>query len=339
MQRSATRAQLLASLFFCAALGIAGPATAQDAESAAEARQQYQDGTKAFSAKRYADAALHFEAAAGFKANAVALYTAALAWDLASRPERAADAYGRALDVGGLDAKQTKNAQDRTTALEKSLGTLAVTAPDGWKVQLDTLTEVSAPSKLHATGGVHTLSVRLPNKSTERRDLTLEAGKTIPLELKDEPKTPKATAKPSDTPKPVDGAPAKADPLPPRLREQFWTPSRTIGVGVTGFGIASLVATAILGSNATSAKDAYNGAPSKLGYDHANAMQTWTNVTLAAGLVLAVGGVILIAVPIGGEHDSRHGLGPRRAPVANAAQTAEVHLSATPGGMALGGSF
>ena len=329
MQRSATRAQLLASLFVCAALGIAGPAAAQDAESAAEARQQYQDGTKAFSAKRYADAALHFEAAAGFKANAVALYTAALAWDLASRPERAADAYGRALDVGGLDAKQTKNAQDRTTALEKTLGAVAVTAPEGWKVQLDTLTEVSAPAKLHATGGVHTLSVRLPNKSIERRDVTLEAGRTIPLELKDEPKTPKAAAKPVETPKPLDATPAKADALPPRLRDNFWTTSRAIGVGVTGFGVASLVATAILGSNANSAKDAYDAAPSKKGYDHAHSMQTWTNLSLAAGLLLAAGGIVLIAVPIGGEHDSHHGLGPNP----------EVHLAAAPGGMTLGGTF
>ena len=334
MQRSATRAQLLASLFLCAALGTAAPAAAQDAESAAEARQQYQDGTKAFSAKRYADAALHFEAAAGFKANAVALYTAALAWDLASRPERAADAYGRALEVGGLDTQQTNKAKDRINALEKSLGTLYVTAPEGWKVQLDTLTEVNAPSKLHATGGAHTLSVRLPNKSIERRDVTLEAGKTIPLELKDEPKvSPKAAPKANDPPKPVDTAPAKPDPLPPRLREQFWTTSRAIGVGVTGFGVASLVATAILGGGANSAKDAYDAAPSQQGFDHAHSMQTWTNVTLAAGLVLAAGGIVLIAVPIGGEHETRRGLGP------SLSRVAEVHLSAAPGGMALGGAF
>src|SRR5262245_10940893 len=96
------------------------------ADSAAEARQQYGLGTQAFAQKRYSEAALHFEAAAAFKANAVALYTAALAWDLASRPERAADAYSRSLEVPGLDAKQMAVAKDRISSLEKGLGTVAV---------------------------------------------------------------------------------------------------------------------------------------------------------------------------------------------------------------------
>src|SRR5690349_17222390 len=93
------------TLVAAAALGMFVPSTAhaQDpptVDSAAEARQQYQQGTQAFQAKRYEEAALHFEAAASFRTNAVALYTAALAWDLATKPERAADAYGRALAVG-----------------------------------------------------------------------------------------------------------------------------------------------------------------------------------------------------------------------------------------------
>src|SRR5262245_18875079 len=107
--------------------GGARPALADETptvDSAAEARQQYQDGSKAFAGKRYHEAAMHFEAAASFKANAVALYTAALAWDLASRPERAADAYGRSLEVAGLDAKQTAVSKDRVATLEKTLGTL-----------------------------------------------------------------------------------------------------------------------------------------------------------------------------------------------------------------------
>src|SRR5689334_19782100 len=93
------------------ALALSSPlaAHAQDAsppDSAAEARQQYQQGTQAFQQKRYSEAALHFEAAAAFRSSGVALYTAGLAWDLAMRPERAADAYSRALDTPGLDAKQ-----------------------------------------------------------------------------------------------------------------------------------------------------------------------------------------------------------------------------------------
>jgi len=152
MKRSA---RALAVAIGLAVAAVSGAARADDppaADSAADARQQYQMGTQAFSQKRYSEAALHFEAAAAFKANAVALYTAALAWDLASRPERAADAYARALEVPGLDTKQTNVAKDRVAALEKSLGTVMVTAPEGWKVQLDTLTEVPAPARLLVAG-------------------------------------------------------------------------------------------------------------------------------------------------------------------------------------------
>ena len=88
----------------------------------------------------------------------VALYTAGLAWDLASAPERAADAYGRALEVGGLDPKQTALAKDRVAQLEKTLGTVAVAAPEGWRVQLDTFTEVPTPARLHAARRASTRS-------------------------------------------------------------------------------------------------------------------------------------------------------------------------------------
>ena len=110
----------LAAVLTLGALCLATEVRAQEtptADSAAEARAQYTQGTQAFQAKRYSEAALHFEAAAAFRVNAVALYTAGLAWDLASKPERAADAYARALEVQGLDAKQTKTAKDRIDAL------------------------------------------------------------------------------------------------------------------------------------------------------------------------------------------------------------------------------
>jgi hypothetical protein len=306
------------------ALGtVVGSAHAEDppaADSAAEARQQYGLGTQAFAQKRYSEAALHFEAAAAFKANAVALYTAALAWDLASRPERAADAYSRSLDVSGLDAKQTTIAKDRVAALERGLGTVVVTAPEGWKVQLDTLTEVRAPARLHASPGVHTLTARGQNKPIERRDVTLEPGKVTSLEVKDEPKPP-----PKVEPEPVREKEKPAPPpppptVPPRLREPFWTTFRVIGVGVAGVGVAALGAGAILGTSANGAKDAYDAGPTRAAFDHASSLETWTNVALISGAILVAGGVALVVVPIGEKDNS-------------------VRVGAAPGGVSLGGTF
>lgn len=279
------------------ALGVlaAAPARADDvptADSAAEARQQYQMGTQAFQAKRYSEAALHFESAASYRAHAVALYTAGLAWDLASRPERAADAYARALDVPGLDAKQTAVAKDRVAQLEKTLGTIAITGPEGWKVQLDTFTEVPTPARLHAAPGVHVLSVRAPGKPIQRRDVSLDAGKVTILELKDEPEEPEP--EPAKEPEPVKEAPP---PPPPPRTETFWTTRRVVGVGVGGVGVAALGSAVILGLSANGARDAYNAGPTREGFDHASSLETWTNVAIIGGVALVAGGVALVVWP------------------------------------------
>jgi hypothetical protein len=301
-----------------AALAIVAPRAAHAQEpptvdSAAEARQQYTQGTQAFQAKRYEEAALHFEAAASFRTNAVALYTAALAWDLATKPERAADAYGRALAVGGLDPKQGNLAKDRVAQLEKTLGTVVVTAPEGWRVQLETFTEVLTPARLHGATGVRSVSVRAPGKPIERRDVTLDANKVTNLELKDEPKV---VAKPDPVvvkPEPV------APPRPPPPRESFWITRRVIGVGVAGVGVAALGSGIILGLQANSAEKAFNAGPTQESFDHASSLQTWTNVMLIAGGVLIAGGIALVVIP-----DKDEG---------------QVRVGFTPGGAVMTGSF
>lgn len=262
------------------------------AKSGAEARVQYQQGTQAFQQKRYNEAALHFEAAASLRTSSVALYTAGLAWDLASKPERAADAYARALEVGGLDAKQTGLAKDRVAQLEKTLGTVAVTAPDGWRVQLDTFTEVPTPARLHGSQGIHGLSVRAPGKPISRRDVTLDAGKTHTIHLKEEPEeVAKADVEPEP---PVAPEPA---PPPPPAPPPFWITRRVVGVGVAGVGLAALGSGIVLGLNANDAKTAYDAGPTRESFDHASSLQTWTNVALISSAVLVAGGVALVLWP------------------------------------------
>src|SRR5580704_17472642 len=135
--RSASRPRPGCALLLLAALCASSAARADDTspapagDAAQQARQQYQAGMQAYEAKRFVEAALHFEAAVVQRPHAVALYTAALAWEEANRPERAADDFARALDVPGLSASQAQNAHDRLAALERALGTLEVGARTG----------------------------------------------------------------------------------------------------------------------------------------------------------------------------------------------------------------
>jgi tetratricopeptide (TPR) repeat protein len=270
-----------------------GDEAASNVDPAQEAKQQYAAGAEAYAAKRFVEAALHFEAAASHRPHAAALYNAALAWEQSNRPERAADAFSRALDVPGLSAAQAQNARARIAVLEKTMGTLDVVAPDGWRVQLDANTEVPTPGRVHAAPGVHQLTILAPDTPIRHRDVTLELGKTSRLDLSAEPP-------PAPTPPPapkVEAPPPPPPPPAPPPPEEWWNARRGIGVGVVGLGVATLAGALILGLNANDARDAYNAAPSQSGYDHASSLQTWTNVTLLSGVVLAAGGAALVLWP------------------------------------------
>ncbi len=305
-----TRRMLALSALLAASV-LAPPAFAQE-DPATEARTQYQQGMQAFQQKRFPEAAPPFETAAELRVNAVTLYTAGLAWDNASRPERAADAYARAIDVGGLDTKQSGLARDRVAQLEKTLGTLAVTAPEGWKVQLDTFTEVVAPARLHGAPGVHALSVRAPGKPIERRDVSLDAGKVTNLDLKDEPKLPTKVEPEPPKPPPV-VEPPRALPAP----RSYWITRRVVGVGVTGVGAAFLASGIILGVNANDAGKAYDAKPTRESFDHASSLQTWTNVAFITSAIVVVGGLALVLWPDkDGDAEVRVGVGPNGATLA-----------------------
>jgi hypothetical protein len=268
---------------------------ADDADPAVQqARKEYAAGKEAYAAKRYAEAAQHFEAAASSRPHAVTLYTAALAWDAAGKPERAADAFSRSLDVPGLDAKQIENAKGRLAALEPTLGVLAVKGPEGTRVQLEGLTETTTPAKLHAPPGTHILMARLPgDKPIVRKEVQLEAGQVAPFELKDDsPPPPTQKEEPKEEPKQN-----KEPPPKPAAAGASFPMRRAIGVGVAGLGVGMLVGGTVLGVSALSAKDTYNAAPSRQAFDHANGLATWTTVALIAGGVLTAGGVALAIIP------------------------------------------
>jgi len=309
MKRNIAVAVPLAAGLAFAALSTPARAQSNDAqalsEPAAEARRQYNLGTQAYAAHRFADAAQNFEAAAAYKAHAVTLYTAALAWDQAGQPERAADDFGRALDVGGLSADQTRNAKERLAALERTAGTAIVKAPAGWRVQLDTLTEVPAPARLHATPGLHSLNYHPAGEPAKKKELTLEAGKTQSIELPEKEAPP-----PKEDPAPVAEKDKNAAPVGQPAESSATKLRRSLGFAAVGVGVAGLGAGIILGLEANDARDTFNTAPAHATFDHAKGLQTWTNVALVTGGVFLAGGLALVLIPTSEKTQVKLGLAP-----------------------------
>jgi hypothetical protein len=275
------------------------PAAADEptGDAAAMARQRFNAGAVAYQQKRFVEAALNFEAAsaAAEKANAIALVSAAQAWELADQPPRAADDFARAI-AAGLPGDRLPNAKDRLATLQGLLGRVEVTAPDGWRVQLDAFTEVPAPATLHGAAGMHTLSVRAPGRAIDKREVVLSPGKATLLELKD---APPPDAKEKKEGKPVIPPPVAPTVVPPTKPDDSSGAKlrRSVGLVSIGVGASALLGGVIFGLSALDAKDAYNAAPSRAAFDHAGSLSTWTNVMLIGGGVFAATGVVLVLWP------------------------------------------
>jgi hypothetical protein len=172
------------------------------------------------------------------------------------------------------------------------------------------------PATLHGSSGVHTLTVRAPGASIERRSIVLERGKTTTLDLATAPPVPASDA---HAPPPPPGPPPPAEPAPPPAPSDWKKP---VGIAATGVGGATLLAGVLLGFEANDAKNAYVAAPAHATYDHASALQTWTNVAFIAGGVITAGGLALIFWP---SH--------------SAAEPAKAEVSLLPGGLLVKGAF
>lgn len=279
-------------------------ASVPSSDPAAEARRRYNLGTQAFRANHFVEAALNFEAAAAQRPHAVTLYTAAMAWEQAGVAERAADDFGRALDIPGLSPPQQASARERLAAYEGMLGTVEVHGPEGTRVQLDGFTEVSVPARLHGAAGVRSLTARAaskdaPLKDVARRDLVLEAGQTLRLDLTDA----SLSATPADrSPLGIRGAvPSLVESTPPpRESTSRLDLRRALGFTSLGLGVASAAGAVVLGVSALGARDAFVSAPTSEGLHHARSLETWTTAAWIGAGALGAVGVALILWP-GGE--------------------------------------
>ncbi|MBK7580389.1 MAG: hypothetical protein IPI67_09315 [Myxococcales bacterium] len=284
--------RLVAALAACVVLCSASGAFADDDAQTAEARRLYAEAKKLMGDKKYSEAALSFEAAGRLKTNAVALYTAAQAWELAREPGRAADAYALALVTPKLNEAQKQKSEERLAELRKDLGTASVSGDDGTRVRLDDHMELAVPTKLHGIPGEHTLAIVRSDGTSDSRKLKLEAGKTVEVDADERPET-----KP-DKPKVkrVELAETRKAPVEEK-KSTGPSPLKTLGFVGIGAGVAALGGAVLLGLSAKDAEDTYKSRPSRETLDHAEGLESKTNIMLIAGGVLTAVGVTLVVWP------------------------------------------
>jgi len=316
-----------ARVFFVSALvavslaGLPGAARAEDLPTSdlnAEARARYKQGTEALTAHRYVEAALHFETATSKNPHAVAWYMAAEAWERAGKPERAADALARALEVPGLSPELGEKIRPRLKVLESTVGTVLFGGATSYRVAMDGNTTVAPPARLHGLPGTHTVTIVPPDRPRFRREVSLTAGTELAVTLGEGE---------DDEVKPVVAAPSEAKTVVKVVEREVPAPGeprRYVGFATLGVGAAALLGGLALGAGALDAKDAYATSRTQESFDHVRSLQAWANVSLVAGSVLAVTGIVLVLWP----DDRKAGAG-----------GASASIRATPLGAELGGRF
>ena len=281
----------LCSILACAA--VAPDARADDDE----ARRAYGLATQAYEAKRFAEAALAFEESATRGPNAIAWYTAALSWEQAAFPERAADAFARALALPDLLPQQRQTAEERLAALERSLATLKLSGPAGARAQVDAFGEAALPATLHAAPGAHVLAARFADGSGQREALTLGAGEARAIEIVPLAPRDRAAQEAASSPAALVVVPTPPSRLGPGATKG--TPARVfVGVGIAGVGFGVGLAALGLGAAALDAGSASRAAPSDVGLSsRASTLAALTHVAWVGGAALLGLGLTLALWP------------------------------------------
>jgi tetratricopeptide (TPR) repeat protein len=252
------------------------------AEGDHQASEFFRAGEASYARGDFPAAARSFEEAHRRAPHASTLYNAGLAWELGGDRPRAADDYAAAVKMGTLEARQAADATGRLGALEKSLGRLAITAPDGDLVSVGHLERAPVPLLIHLTPAAYDVTLFRRNGRSESLTTVAVAGQQVDVTFE------------------VDLTPAPPPPLAPAELEHTASVNRdrhqTLGWTAVGTGTALGGLAIYLGLEAWQARDKYNLSQrtDRSAYDRASTLRTWTNV-MWIGTVVAMGvGVTLL---------------------------------------------
>jgi hypothetical protein len=265
----------------CAALALFAlfwTAPARADPRAADAAREFDRAAELFTRGEYRRAALGFARAFELSPHADSAYNAALSWEEAKEPVRAAESYRDALHRG-LAGEARDDAKARLARLRAALGLLKVSATDAAVVRVGERAR-EAPAEFFVEPGSHTIVLMARDGRRRNRDVDVEAGGELEVHFNHE-----SAAAPEETPD---------KPRPEPQKSTVWPVLGWTGVAAGGVlaGVALFV-----GMKATDAREEFNSSsrtdPAER--DHALALRTWTRVAwVSAALVCGTGVTILL---------------------------------------------
>jgi hypothetical protein len=275
------RCMILAAL--AVILTATNPCRARGSTSAAA--ELFEAASAASARGNHVAAAKAFEQAYRNAPRGATAFNAAVSWEAADHPARAADAYARALGHTDLAPDARESAQEHLSELRAVLGHVVILAPADTTIDIEQVEGGSSPVALYVRPGVHVVVVRDARTVRLTRSIDVAAGEALDLDLR-------STAAP---PPPV---PMRA----PRSQavEAHPVPLRTAGFVALGAAVALAGTATYLGISALDARDEFveSGERSQSAHDRAASLRTWTNVAWAgAGLMAAAAGVLILIVP------------------------------------------
>jgi len=258
----------------------------EPANQLTDAQLRFQEASEAFAAEDFERAAALFQQAHELSPHASVQFNAGISWDKAEKPERAATAYERALDMGGLTSEQAEQASARLAALKTRLGYVMIDAPVGAVVSVAHVDQATVPTRFYLTPGAYQLRIQ-HNGTRQEQSLEVGAGqiKTVELSLG-------ANQSQAQDPTPPPEAPSPE--MPTADTQKVWG-IVSIAAGAVAAGVAIY-----LGVNALSARDEYNDS----GHTDADARQRASDLRLGtniawggAGALGITGTVLLLTSP------------------------------------------
>jgi hypothetical protein len=295
-------------------------ATAARADDVRErAARAYEDARKAYDGGAYQAAALGFERVFHEVANGASMFAAGRAWEKASEPALAADDYRTALSVGDLGGDESGRAKERLGALEANLGRVKVIGPDGTTVSFGHAEAQRTPANVHARPGLVTVVATLPDGRQTTRDVVVERGKVLIVDLGPPVVAPIAAPEPASEPEIV----ATVQPRHNAVLTAAWI----TGGSALAAGIAAAILAPIFNAknndwNASSKTDASER-------DTVVSLQIGTDAAFIGACALAVTSVTLFVV-------AARSHTPRPTP---GAASYEPHVTVGPGSIVVLGRF